>query len=65
MAQGYYKEVTQLLRQNNWELLRQAKGSHEVWWCPATNARTVIPNPLKTKHLANSILKFAGVEKKF
>jgi predicted RNA binding protein YcfA (HicA-like mRNA interferase family) len=26
------------------EFYRQGKGSHEVWWDPATGRRTTIPN---------------------
>lgn len=36
--------MVQRLRRAGFELDRQAKGSHEIWWNPTTKARTTIPN---------------------
>lgn len=37
-------EVIRKLRQAGFVFDRQAKGSHEIWWNPATRARTTIPH---------------------
>lgn len=39
-----YKEVIRRLKKAGFEFDRGAKGSHEIWWNPATRARTTIPN---------------------
>ncbi|MBI3361353.1 MAG: type II toxin-antitoxin system HicA family toxin [Chloroflexi bacterium] len=39
-----YRELTRKLRRLGYELYRQAKGSHEIWWSPKTRRRTTIPN---------------------
>ncbi|MCH8284075.1 MAG: type II toxin-antitoxin system HicA family toxin [Chloroflexi bacterium] len=37
-------EVIRKLRRAGFAFDRQAKGSHEIWWNPATRARTTVPN---------------------
>ncbi len=39
-----YRQVTRRLRELGCEFLRQAPGSHEVWWNPETKTFTVIPH---------------------
>lgn len=38
-----YRELARSLRKQDCEFLRQAGGSHEIWWRPGTEMRTVIP----------------------
>ena len=38
-----YRKLTRRLRQLGCEFLRQASGSHEVWWNPSNEQFTVIP----------------------
>ena len=39
-----YRDAVKKLKRLNFEFDRQAKGSHEIWWNPATRARTTVPN---------------------
>jgi predicted RNA binding protein YcfA (HicA-like mRNA interferase family) len=39
-----YAELVRKLRRLNVKFYRQGKGSHEVWWVPATGRRASIPN---------------------
>lgn len=39
-----YSELRRKLRRLGYEPLRQAGGSHEIWWRPETELRTVVPN---------------------
>ena len=39
-----YSELRRKLRKLGCEPLRQAGGSHEIWWLPGTELRTVVPN---------------------
>ena len=61
----YGPKVRRHLREAGWELLRQAKGSHEMWHDPATGKRQPVPHKIKKKHTANGILKDAGLPKAF
>jgi len=51
-----YTELVRKLRRVGVEFYRQGKGSHEVWWDPATGRRAMIPNhpgqEIKKKTLA-------------
>lgn len=59
-----YREVTRKLRSAGFQFDRQAKGSHEIWWNPATRLRTTIPNHPGTlpEGTVRSIIKQAGIE---
>lgn len=39
-----YREIIKKMKKIGFEFDRQARGSHEIWWNPATRARTTIPN---------------------
>lgn len=39
-----YRDIVRKLRKAGFTFDRQAKGSHEIWWNPATRKRTTIPN---------------------
>jgi predicted RNA binding protein YcfA (HicA-like mRNA interferase family) len=39
-----YSELRRKLRRLGCEPLRQAGGSHEIWWRPETELRAVVPN---------------------
>ena len=39
-----YSELRRKLRKLGCEPLRQAGGSHEIWWLPGTDLRTVVPS---------------------
>ena len=39
-----YREIVKRLKQLGFEFNRQAAGSHEIWFSPATRRYTTIPN---------------------
>ncbi len=39
-----YREVIERLRAHGFLFDRQAKGSHEIWYNPATHRRTTVPH---------------------
>jgi len=39
-----YREIVRKARACGFEFLRQAAGSHEIWFNPLTNQYTTIPN---------------------
>lgn len=57
----YAKRVKNLLKENGWKVIRQPRGSHEIW---SKNGMIVaVPTKLKNRHTANGILKLAGLSK--
>ena len=46
-------------------MLRQGKGSHEVWFSPMTGQQFPLAVTITSRHLANAILKQAGINHRF
>jgi len=58
------RDVIRKLRKAGFEFDRQAKGSHEIWYHPATKRRTTVPNHPGTdlpKGTLRAIIKQAGL----
>ncbi|HEX6016210.1 MAG TPA: type II toxin-antitoxin system HicA family toxin [Geminicoccaceae bacterium] len=60
-----YRRLARLLRDAGCEMRRQGKGSHEIWYSPATKRTFSVPTNLTSQRLANEILKQAGLPKAF
>jgi len=60
---GYYQQVTAILKKHGYSFLEAGKGSHEIW----TNGRhrQTVPFACKSRHTANEIMKQAGINHKF
>ncbi len=63
MANGFYNDVTEILKELGFQYWKQAKGSHEKWRNDEGVA-LIVPHNLKTRHTANGILKDAGSSKR-
>ncbi|MDX8513833.1 type II toxin-antitoxin system HicA family toxin [Mesorhizobium captivum] len=63
--QNFARPLKKLLTDAGWRLLRQGKGDHEIWYNPETGQRVTLVTFLKSRHLANDILKDAGLPKAF
>ena len=46
-------------------LVRQGKGSHEIWHSPLTKRNFAVPEGIPSRHTANAILRQAGLPKAF
>ncbi len=64
MGGNLYPELARLLSQAGCTLLRQGKGSHEIWQTPS-GARVTVPRDTMNRHTANAALKQAGLKKAF
>ena len=58
-------QVRKLLTESGWELRRQGKGDHQIWWDPKSGAKVTIDHKIKSRHTANGITKQAGLGKRF
>lgn len=58
-----YRVIIQILKKTGFEFLRQAAGSHEIWYNPKTNRYTTIPNHSgdMPEGTLNAILKQADI----
>ena len=59
-----YREIIQRLKQLGLEFHRQAAGSHEIWFNPALNRYTTLPNHPgdMPEGTLRAILKQAGID---
>ena len=59
-----YREIVKILKKFGFEFLRQAAGSHEIWYNPKTNRYTTIPNHPgdMPEGTLRAILKQAGIK---
>jgi len=61
----YEKKVRAVLHEHDCYLVRRGKGDHDVWFSPISNARFPVDNKIKSRHMANTIMKQAGIKHKF
>ena len=64
MGRGYYLQLRELLLANGCTLVRQGKGSHEVWHSPRSGRNFPVAVTVQSRHTANGILKDAGIAQK-
>jgi predicted RNA binding protein YcfA (HicA-like mRNA interferase family) len=65
MAPQFDKPLRDLLRVAGCMLVRQGKGSHEIWHSPLTKRNFPVPVGIPSRHTANAILRQAGLPKAF
>jgi predicted RNA binding protein YcfA (HicA-like mRNA interferase family) len=65
MAPQFDKPLRDLLRAAGCTLVRQGKGSHEIWHSPITKRNFPVPVGIASRHTANAILRQAGLPKAF
>jgi predicted RNA binding protein YcfA (HicA-like mRNA interferase family) len=65
MAPQFDRVLRELLRAAGCTLVRQGKGSHEIWHSPITRRNFPVPVGISSRHTANAILRQAGLPKAF
>jgi len=65
MAPQFDRALRDLLRAAGCALVRQGKGSHEIWQSPITERRFPVPVGIVSRHTANGVLEQAGLPKAF
>ena len=63
--ENFAEPLKKLLAAAGWQILRQGKGDHEIWHDPRTGQKVTVVTFLKSRHLANAILKEARLPKAF
>lgn len=60
---GWYEHVVAALAQHGYSRVRSGKGAHEIWG----NGRRhqVVSRNMPSRHMANEIMKQAGIARRF
>lgn len=61
----YEKKVRELLREYRCSFVRHGKGDHDIWYSPIADRNIPVPVKIKSRHMANEILKQSGIAFKF
>ncbi|MDE0291178.1 MAG: type II toxin-antitoxin system HicA family toxin [Candidatus Dadabacteria bacterium] len=61
----FSQELKRILMEEGCFFKRQGKGSHEIWYSPKSGRSFPIQAKVRKRHLANEILKQAGLNKRF
>jgi hypothetical protein len=64
MATGYAKQVKDILLAHGCSFVRHGKGDHDIWQSPISNTRFVVDGKIPSRHLANAVLRQAGIKMK-
>lgn len=62
---GYGKKVRDELTAGQCWFVRHGKGDHDVWESPHNGRRLTVPVNIDSRHMANKIMKDAGLPKAF
>lgn len=65
MAPQFDRALRKKLRAAGCVLVREGKGSHEIWHSPKTERNFAVPKGIASRHTANAILRQAGLPKAF
>jgi TPP-dependent indolepyruvate ferredoxin oxidoreductase alpha subunit len=61
----YEKKVRQLLLNHNCHFVRHGKGDHDIWYSPITGKTFPVDGEIRIRHVANGIMKQAGIRHHF
>ena len=60
----YTKQILKILSDNNCYFVRRGKGSHNIWYSPIMKRRFTVVTKIENRHIANGILRDAGINAK-
>jgi len=58
---SYTRQVKQILMRHGCRYDRPGKGDHEIWYSPINNHKFPVDSNIKSRDLANVVLKQAGI----
>ena len=65
MSSNFTNEVIKILRDHDCRFIRHGKGDHDIWYSPVSGKYFPVDGKIKSRHTANSVLKQAGLAKRF
>lgn len=64
MVQGFYSQLTKLLKAHDCTFVRVGKGDHEIWYSPITKLNVTVDRGVMSRFTANGVLKRAGIKQR-
>jgi len=61
----YEKKVREILKQNGFMFHHHGKGDHDIWWNDLLNIKVTVDSKIKSRHMANQIMKEAKIQYHF
>jgi predicted RNA binding protein YcfA (HicA-like mRNA interferase family) len=62
----YTKDIIRIFMKNGCVLIpKRGKGDHSIWRCPNAIRPITVDSAVESRHLANEIMKQAGINYKF
>jgi len=61
----FTKDVYRLLNQHGCTLIRRGKGDHNIYYSPIKNKNVSVDGKITIRHMANKIMRDAGINYKF
>ena len=61
----FEKKLRKILKKRGCFFVRHGKGDHDIWFSPVSNREFVVDGKIKSRHIANAIMKQAGLSDKF
>jgi hypothetical protein len=58
----YEKKVREKLSEYGCSFKRHGKGDHDMWYSPITRNSFPVDGEIKSRHMANVIMKQAGID---
>ena len=62
---NYNRQVVSLVKGIGCYFVRHGKGNHDIWYSPVTKRNFTIDGNIKSKDLANAVMKQSGVDYHF
>ena len=61
----YEKKVRQILWENGCYFVRHGRGDHDIWFSPINDRNFTVDGKINIRHVANGIMKQAGIKYHF
>jgi len=61
----YEKKVRKVLSEHGCHFVRRGKGDHDIWHSPMTGRNFPVDGEIRIRHVANAIMKQAGIRHHF
>ena len=61
----YEKKVRQILKEYGCHFVRHGRGDHDIWHSPINNRNFTVDGKINIRHVANEIMKQAGIKHHF
>ena len=57
----YEKKVREILKQNGYSFHHHGRGDHDIWFNDQLNIKVSVDSKIKSRHMANQIMKEAKI----